>query len=349
MAFVRESRACAAALLVLGAACGGRDEGADPAPPPALVATPSAAHETANHPPVVSAVHFEPPVPMSGKPLHAVVDAADPDGDKLTFAFEWSVGGEPRAETGSEIALAQVAAGDRIEVTVRASDGRAKSDPVHAALDVRNLPPLVDSVRIEPGSSVSRGDPVRVTAQAHDPDGQNVELRYEWTVNDREVAGDGARLSTEGLHKDDAIRVWVVASDGEDESDAVPSAVVSVANSEPEIVSTPSGVSSDGSFRYQMQARDPDGDRNLRFRLKSGPPGMAANPVTGEVTWHAGPGQDGKFPVELVVEDSDGAQSVQSFELTVKTEAAAKAEPTPTGRRRRPAPAPAAPAPEPEE
>jgi hypothetical protein len=46
---------------------------------------------------------------------------------------------------------------------------------------------------------------------------------------------------------------------------------------------------------------------------------MTMNRFDGEVTWRAKPEQAGSHPVEIVVEDSEGARTVQAFELVVET------------------------------
>jgi hypothetical protein len=350
MAWALERKGCAAALALVALACGGgSDDHRDTAAPNAAAEPHAERPKDSNLAPVIQSVRFEPDEPAGGEPLRAVVGAADPDGDTVQLSFAWAANDQPLAGNGPAVKLPALARGSRIEVTVTASDGRAKSEPVRAEVELRNRPPVVTAVKVDPAREVSKGEPVKAVADARDPDGDAVELRYDWTVNDRPVEATGNSLATSELHKGDAIRVWAVAADGEDESDAVPSGVVTVANGAPVILSSPSGMSGDGSFRYVIQARDPDGDRNLRFSLRKGPPGMQVNPVLGEVTWKAARGQDGKFPVELVVEDSDGATATQAFELTVDTEATAKAAPAPAGRHRRPAPTPAAPAPAPEE
>ena len=95
---------------------------------------------------------------------------------------------------------------------------------------------------------------------------------------------------------------------------------VRIANPRPKIVSLPGGLDAEGVFRYAIEARDPDGDRSLRFQLSEGPPGMTVDPVTGEVLWRPTPEHAGVHAVELVVKDSEGASASQTFELTVTSE-----------------------------
>ena len=45
---------------------------------------------------------------------------------------------------------------------------------------------------------------------------------------------------------------------------------------------------------------------------------MKMNRIDGEVTWQATAKQAGAHAVEIVVEDSEGARTVQAFELIVR-------------------------------
>jgi hypothetical protein len=158
---------------------------------------------------------------------------------------------------------------------------------------------------------------------AEDPDGDPLEFRFRWSVNEATLEGEEeATLATAGLRPGDAIRVQVVASDGEAESDAAWSGVLLVGNAAPEIVSTPSAAAAGAEFRYAVEARDPEGDRSLRYELRKGPAGMTINPILGELVWQPRAEQAGSHPVEIAVADSGGATAVQVFELTVGPSAA---------------------------
>ncbi len=82
-------------------------------------------------------------------------------------------------------------------------------------------------------------------------------------------------------------------------------------------------------FRYAVEAEDPDGDRLLRYRLDEAPEGMVIDSVLGEVSWRPAQGQTGVHPVKIVVRDSSGLETSQSFQVTVReasTEEGAGAE-----------------------
>jgi hypothetical protein len=161
------------------------------------------------------------------------------------------------------------------------------------------------------------GDKVVVTPSGSDPDGDFVDFRFEWLVNDRRVESDGRSFQTAGLKQGDRIRVRVVATDGNSESQPVESADITVGSAHPEFVSSPPGITEEGVFRYAVEARDPDGDRNLRYRLAEGPEGMKIDEVLGEIEWRPAEDQSGLHKVSIVVRDSSRLETTQSFEVTV--------------------------------
>jgi hypothetical protein len=303
------------ACLGFGIACGGEEVAT---PEIGRGAAPVRGESEANQPPQIERLRLEPAEPMPGGTLRALATVRDPDGDRVTQTFRWQVAGRELAESGAEIELRDVAKGTEIEVWASASDGRATSEPRMASTRVANRRPVLENVALQPIGSVLPGQPAVAMPIAKDPDGDSLEFRFRWSVNDVALEDqEEASLATEGLQSDDRIRVQVVASDGEGESDAVWSAVLLVGNAAPEIVSAPAAVAPGEAFRYSVEARDPEGDRSLRYQLRKGPEGMTMNPVLGELRWQPRAEQAGVHPVEIAVEDSRGATVVQLFELTV--------------------------------
>lgn len=306
-------------LAIALVACGADEDREEAARAEWTAPADAVAREAGDGAPRIVDVRIEPDEPASGERVRAVVRAHEPDGQRVELGYVWRVGGRRMSEGGPELDLGPAPRGTRVEVVVTPSDGQNVGEPATAAVAVRNQLPVLTGIVLQPNELVSRGEEVVAVPQARDPDGDDVAFHYEWSVNGRPVEADGNRLPTADLHRGDTIEVRVVASDGSDESEPLRSAAVEVANAPPEILSTPSGVSADGTFRYVVDARDPDGDRNLRYELKRGPDGMRVNAVYGEVLWTPGPGQVGKHPVEIAVEDSDGARVVQAFELDVQS------------------------------
>lgn len=316
-----------AVLALIGgvAACGGEDAPAPQTPAqvePAASAsatteTPSAVPEAGNATPVIGRVRFEPERPVTGDSVRAVVEASDPDGDPVWFHYVWELGGAPVDNESRELVLAGASKGDRLEVTVVANDGKGESGPTHAMTQVRNAPPRLERISIEPPGEIIAGMPIVVRPDGRDVDGDAVTFRYEWTVGGRPVPERGPSLSTEDLQRGDVVQVTVVATDGEDESEALVSPRLPIVNAAPRIVSRPSEASNDGVFRYQVSAEDPDGDMNLQFRLENAPEGMSIDALTGAVTWTPAPEQTGTFDVAVIVDDLQGGRVRHTFQVTV--------------------------------
>jgi len=305
------------------AGCGGSDEPA--ASGRSMTSAAHTATRRTNSPPQITRVTLQPADPKPGTPVQARVEAQDPDGDALQYQFRWSVDGNRVDASTASLLVPDARKGAVIEVDVTASDGREVSPPAHADAHVGNRAPSLEGVALDPASSVKIGEPVVAVATARDPDGDPIHFRYEWRVNGQPVHEDGERLSTAGLHRGDRISARVVASDGEGESPPFDSQPVSVANSAPLITSSPQQVQiQEGTYHYAVEARDPDGDHNLRYKLVKGPEGAHIDPVMGEFTWQPTRDQVGTHSIEVSVDDGHGGETHQTFELTVR-DAVAKA------------------------
>lgn len=309
------------ACLALG--CGGDDVAA---PSGRSMAAPAEVQQTAddgpNAPPVIKSVSLAPSDPLPGQTLVAHATVSDPDGDATQIAYRWHVDGALLTDaTGPRFELGDVAKDTPIEVEVVASDGRAESEPRTASSRVGNQPPLVTSVRLDPGDGFRAGETIVAVVDVEDPDGDPVELSHQWFVNGLPVERDGTepRLATAGLKRGDLVAVRVVAEDEDDESDPVTTASIKVGNTAPEITSMPpAGVSEDGVYAYAVEAKDADGDRSLRFALATAPEGARIDPLLGELSWKPSFAQAGTHPIEVVVSDGKGGETKQRFEVTVR-------------------------------
>jgi len=315
----RGARAAPIAALAALLACGGGEGEAPERRPMAAQRAPEA--RTANRSPVVRDVRLDPARPAPGALLHARVDASDPDGDSIRLVHRWRVNGEPLAETGPALRLSGLSRDDRVAVEVVASDGLAESEPREDVARVANRPPELRGIRTEPPGVVAPGTLLTAVVDAHDPDGDPLRLETTWLVNGREREPEGPGFDTTGLSRGDRVAVRAVAQDGEDASRPLVSEPAVVGNAPPAITSTPpSSLGAAESFRYALEASDPDGDRVLRFELREGPEGMSLDPVRGILTWSLGAEQAGRHPVEVVVRDTHGGATAQRFQLTVALE-----------------------------
>ncbi len=305
--------------LLCACACGSEEapQGAgQPMAGPAVERAQPARRE--NQKPVVDELRLRPSNPRPGETLSVEASASDPDGDALRLDYVWRVNGQRMPQSGSSLVLAAHERNSLIEVSVVARDGVDESEPARAQARVGNQPPQLLAIAIEPLQDVTAGHDILATPRATDPDGDEIEFRYAWQV-DGEPVGDGEpRLAATHFARGDRIRLEVIASDGQDESEPLESADIVVGNAAPRITSTPGSFDADGSFRYQLEVADPDGDRLFRYRLVSGPEGLELDPVSGRVLWQPSREQVGTHPVLVEVDDRAGGIASQSFEIRVQ-------------------------------
>jgi hypothetical protein len=313
--------------LGLAVSCGGGDTDARDVMAGSSTETATVAASGSNQAPVARSVRFDPTEPAQGALIRAVVSASDPDGDRVTLRYDWTINGDPVPGNSREITLTKASKGSVIAVAVTPSDGITAGKTLHASVTVINRPPIVTGVGVEPVSTVAPGNPITAIAQARDPDGDSVDFEWEWQVNGEPVDTRGNLFSTEGLKQGDIVRVEVVASDGTNRSASARSAEVTVGSAHPEITSQPPGIDPSGVFRYAVKAVDPDGDRRLRYSLESAPEGMGIDEIFGEILWKPTAKQTGLHAVAVVVTDSAGLQTTQKFEITVSMVDAAPASP----------------------
>ncbi len=272
-----------------------------------------------NEVPEVVAVYIEPSAPVGGNEVRADVEGDDLDGDSLRYEYRWR-SGDRQLGQGKTVTLPDLEKGQVVSVTVIASDGKARSEPFTAEVEVGNQPPRLFAVLIEASGPPVRGTPLVATPEAVDPDGDEVEFEYQWIVNGDAYASEAETLETDGLERGSTIEVEVTASDGYARTDPVRSEPVRLGNSPPKIVSEPVWSQDGGTFRYSVEARDPDGDVTLRYRLKKGPQGMRIDNISGEVVWQPRTDQAGRHDVEVEVDDLNGGVGMQTFEVVMDVE-----------------------------
>jgi YVTN family beta-propeller protein len=138
-----------------------------------------------NAPPTMISATIAPTSPDTDDVLTATVAAQDPDGDPLTYSYQWTKGGaDIPGATGATFDLGVSGNGDRgdaIAVRVTARDGSATSNPLtSAAVTVVNSAPSasVTLTPVEPSHKALLTANVAVS----DADLDTVTLTYVWRV-----------------------------------------------------------------------------------------------------------------------------------------------------------------------
>lgn len=249
--------------------------------------------------------------------MTALVDVFDADGDKVTLTYEWSAGGTRLSGPRDSAVLSRVRKGDSVNLTVTASDGKDKTQ-YKAKGRVQNSPPVVDGVQM----NATMDGMLTATPVAHDNDEDPMTFTYQWEVNGRLINDHQPSLEIAKYKTGTEVVVVVVADDGEDESAKTKSVPYNLRNNKPAIVSRPDSIDTVGmnTLRYQVKAEDPNLSQRLQYRLEEGPEGMKIDTFSGELTWTPHAGQEGEFPVRILVDDMNGGTATQSFSVTAGLE-----------------------------
>ena len=306
-------------LLALGSACGDA--------PPRVTAegggssVSAEAGEGQNAPPEIGGLFFEPARLRPGGEVTARADVYDPEGDTTWIDYRWTVDGQPRAERSPTLSLRGVPKGAQITVRAVARDGYGESAPRELSDRVVNTPPTITALRLNTGPEIQPGEELMAQAEGEDPDGDTLSFQYRWLVDGVPQPGAEDVFATTSLQRGARVRVVVVPDDGEASGEPWRSEEVTLGNRPPDIVSHPERAGHGGEdFLYAIEARDPDGDKNLRYELVEAPAGMTLDPISGLLRWRPGLDQAGDHQVVLAVSDPHGGKVEQHFVIPVTIE-----------------------------
>ncbi len=187
-----------------------------------------------NTPPSVQ-VSLSPALPTTTDDVVAEVRGHDPDGDELTYSYEWHVGDEPTSHTDAVLPASATTSGEIWTLWVTPTDGEDDGEPASASLSIDNSPPVVSGVEITPAQATTTST-LSVTADAHDDDGDAVTLGYVWTVDDEVVLeGDEPSLTGEHFDKGQQVVCTVTPNDGWVDGEPVSSDVIVILNALPAV------------------------------------------------------------------------------------------------------------------
>jgi hypothetical protein len=185
-----------------------------------------------NTAPVISAVTLSPASPAEGDTVTTTVTVSDDDGDGITHAYAWFVDGVQVATTES-IDSSLFDKGQDIHVEVTPSDDTDTGVTVTStAATAVNTPPVIDSVVLLP-TGLYTDDTVSAEATASDADGDEVTIRYAWTVDGVDPGVTATSLpGTAYFDKHQSVAVTVTPNDGETDGSPI-SDSATVLNSPP--------------------------------------------------------------------------------------------------------------------
>jgi len=128
-----------------------------------------------NTPPILQNVVFDPLGTIHrGTRVTARAVAWDPDADALEFEHRWWVNGSELSTTSDTLDTSRLRRGDEVVVSVVASDGESRSNPIRSQpIPVENSPPRIVST---PRNEGGEGE-YRYAVKAEDPDGDR-RLRF---------------------------------------------------------------------------------------------------------------------------------------------------------------------------
>ncbi|RIL05848.1 MAG: hypothetical protein DCC71_08905 [Proteobacteria bacterium] len=138
-----------------------------------------AAATVGNRPPSIRAVHFDPEgVLKAGTTVVAIVDAEDPDRDRVDLRYQWSINGRVLERGGDRERLetGELRRGDQVALRVVASDGDDESEGFDTpSVAVGNSAPAIVSA---PPAGMGEDGVYRYQLSATDPD-QDRALRFK--------------------------------------------------------------------------------------------------------------------------------------------------------------------------
>ncbi len=229
----------------------------------------AAAVAVVNTPPEAPKAALFPAEPRQGDLLEAslAAPAADADGDKLTYRFAFTRGGEKVAAGADGREVSGLKKGQTYELTLVASDGEADSPPAQAKVLIRNSRPTALAVSFsEQRPRAGQPVEVRIDRPAQDADGDALTYEYAFSVNGKGAGlPPGAKAIPSGrIRKGEVWSVEVTAFDGEERSPSAKAmlAAVNTPPTAPAVAIEPAEPTADSGAKARLQepAVDADGD-----------------------------------------------------------------------------------------
>jgi hypothetical protein len=218
-------------------------------------------------PPGAPEVAINPSTPGDASTLRAVIvtEAADPDGDAVTYRYEWLADGVVVAGETNDFVVSDLTSDGQVwTLNVYATDGTLEGPAGTASATVAELPPVAPTIHIDPSAPASGDDLTLVfDTPASDPNGDTLDQTIEWYENGTHNTSWDNRTTIDGMYVDggDTFRAVVTVTDNHSEPLTV-EASVTVPNTAPEITSvtiSPTDPADGDDLTCAARAKDADG------------------------------------------------------------------------------------------
>lgn len=257
---------------------------------------------------------------ISGQPYRYQARAVDPNADPLQFDLVAAPMGMSVDPATGQVAWRPLDTQTGVHnVFLRVTDGRDGVDLQAFRLTVvpDNTAPVITS---QPGAPAVVGRPYVYLIQTQDAEGDALTFGLTQAPESMVVDADSGLVRwtpTAGQVGAHAVTATVADGQGGEATQSFVLQVVADANNQaPVISSTPRDTIGLGqTYLYLIAADDPNHDP-LTYRLASAPSGMTVD-NRGLVSWDPTPSQLGSHAVQLQVEDGQGGETTQSFNLLV--------------------------------
>lgn len=244
-------------------------------------------------------------------PVAFSATASDPDGDEVTFNWEF---GDGETATGAAVNHSYSSAGDySVRLVVRDIYGYGRSTSRTLRVSAANADPVIQSATVPTTAEV--GQNLAMSVSASDPDGDA--LTVTWTLGDgnqRQGTNIQHSYSAEG-----SFIVTITVSDGRGgEATTVLNVNVSQPdNRQPEIsaLTVPSSANAGEAVAFAVTATDPDGDPlTYSWNFGDGSATVASASVSHTFA------DAGDYTVNVTVADDRGAQVIVGGVIRIQSE-----------------------------
>ena len=177
----------------------------------------------------------------------SVDDLDDADGDEVTLSYAWLKDGTSQDEyTENTLPSVATSKGEQWIVQVTPNDGTTNGSVYEEVFTIQNTLPTLSSVTLPEDATKSTS--ITATIIAEDIDEDELTYNYEWHVNGTAIAD----VTTETLEptyfiKGDEVQLTVIANDGDGDSEALSSEVITIQNTAPVITTVTIADSQSGS------------------------------------------------------------------------------------------------------